>query len=105
MVYVHTNLRVIYRKREEWVKGNTKMWDVFPDDMGLDISTELELANLDLNDLVLEPMKFDDSDPLEVSSSTPAYIDHQNGGEEEEEEEEEEEISYEFVDSRMEEDY
>ena len=64
MVYVHTNLRLIYRKREEWVKGKAKMWDLFLDDMGLDSSTELELANLDLNDLVLELVTFDDSDPL-----------------------------------------
>ena len=50
MVYVHTNLRIIYKQREEWVKGKTKMWDVFLDDMGLDNSVELELANLDLNE-------------------------------------------------------
>ena len=36
MVYVHTDLRLIYRKMEEWVKGKTKMWDVFRDDMGLE---------------------------------------------------------------------
>ena len=45
------------------------MWDVFPDDMGLDNSVELALANTDLNDLVLEPVRFDD---LEGSSSTSA---------------------------------
>jgi hypothetical protein len=33
MVYVHTNLHLIYRQREEWLKGKTKMWDAFPDDM------------------------------------------------------------------------
>ena len=98
MVYVHTNLRLIYRKREEWVKGKTKMWDVFPDDMGLDSSTELALANLDLDEPVLEQVTFDDSDPLEGSSSTPAYIDPIMV------EEEEEESSDEFVDSGMEED-
>ena len=54
MVYVHTNLRFIYRQREEWLRGKTKMWDVFPDDMGLDTSVELALANMDLNELVLE---------------------------------------------------
>ena len=97
MVYVHTYLRLIYRKREEWVKGKTKMWDVFPDDMGLDSSIELALANLDLNDPVLEPVSFDDSDPLEGSSSTPADIDPIMV-------EEEEESSDEFVDSGMEED-
>ena len=78
------------------------MWNVFPDDMGLDSSTELALANLNLNDPVLEPVTFDDSDPLEGSSSTPADIDPQMV--EEEEEEEEEDNSDEFVDSGMEED-
>jgi hypothetical protein len=34
VVYVHTN-RLIYRQREEWLKGKTNMWDVFFDDMGL----------------------------------------------------------------------
>jgi hypothetical protein len=57
-------------QREEWLKGKTKMWDVFPDDMGLDNSVELALANLDLNEPVLEPVTFDDGDPLEGSSST-----------------------------------
>jgi len=67
-VYVHTN-RLIYRQREEWLKGKTKMWDVFSDDMGLNNSVELALANLDLNELVLESVTFDDGDPLEGSSS------------------------------------
>ena len=52
------------------MKGKTKMWDVFPDDMGLDDSVELALANMDLNDPVLEPVTFDD-ESLEGSSSTP----------------------------------
>jgi hypothetical protein len=70
MVYVHTNLRLIYRQREEWLKGKTKMWDVFPDDMGLDDTVELALANVDLNDPVLELVTFEDDIPLEGSSST-----------------------------------
>ena len=79
------------------MKESTKMWDVFLDDMGLDSSIELALANLDFNDPLLEPVTFDDSDPLEGSSSTPADIDPQM-------DEEEEESSDEFVDSGMEED-
>ena len=71
MVYVHTNLRLIYRQRKEWLRGKIKMWDVFPDGMGLDSNVELTLANMDLNDPVLEPVRFDDSDILEGSSSTP----------------------------------
>jgi hypothetical protein len=67
---VHTNLRLIYRQREEWLKGKTKMWYVFPDDMGLDSSVELALANLDLNEPVLELVTFDHGDPLKGSSST-----------------------------------
>jgi hypothetical protein len=34
-MYVHTNLHLIYKQREEWLKGKTKMWDVFSDDKGL----------------------------------------------------------------------
>ena len=69
MVYVHTNLHLIYKEREDWLKGKTKMWDVFPDDMGLDTTAELALANMDLSDPVLEPVRFDD---LEGSTSIPA---------------------------------
>ena len=47
------------------------MWDVFPDDMGLDDSVELALTNMDLNDPVLQLVTFDD-ESLEGSSSTPA---------------------------------
>ncbi|KAH9294427.1 hypothetical protein KI387_040363, partial [Taxus chinensis] len=71
MVYVHSNL-LIYRMKDEWLKGRTKMWDAFPDDTCLDNTVELALANLDLNEPVLEPVTFDDGDPLEGSSSTPA---------------------------------
>jgi hypothetical protein len=70
---VHTNLRLIYKQREEWLKGKTKMWDVFYDDKRLNNSVELALANLDLNELVLEPITFDDGDPLEGSSSRVHY--------------------------------
>lgn len=38
----------------------------------LDSSVELALANLDLNEPVLEPVTFDDGDTIEGSSSTPA---------------------------------
>jgi hypothetical protein len=70
VVYVHTNFHLIYRQREEWLKGKTKMWDGFPDDMGLDNSVEWALANLDLNEPVLESITIDDGNPLEGSSST-----------------------------------
>ena len=85
MVYVHTNLRLLYRQREEWLRGKTKMWDVFPDDMGLDSSVELALANMDLNDPVLDTIRFDD---IEGSSSTPANAEAtMDTGEEEDAEE------------------
>jgi len=91
MVFVHTNLRLIYRKRQEWLKGKTKMWDVFPNDMGLDGTTELALANMDLNDPVLEPITFDEENevPFDESSSTPLDRAEELGlGIEEEEEDE-----------------
>jgi hypothetical protein len=52
----------------------------------LNNSVELELANLDLNELVLESITFDDGDPLEgsFSTSTNARIALDMGEEEEE---------------------
>lgn len=41
--------------------------------MGLDNTVELALANMDLNDPVLEPVTFDD-EPNEGSSTTPEDV-------------------------------
>ena len=73
---------------------------MLPRSIDLDNSTKLALANLNLNDPVLELITFDDVDPMEESSSTPTDVDHKMGREEEKEEEEE--GSDEFVDSSME---
>jgi hypothetical protein len=64
----------------------TIMWDVFPDDMGLDNSVELALVKLYLNKPMLELVSFDDGDPLEGSFSTPVDADlgldiEEDGGE------------------------
>ena len=61
-------IRLTYRQRDEWLKGNTNMWDVFLDDMDLDNSIELALANLDVNEPVLEPVTFGNGDTFEGSS-------------------------------------
>jgi hypothetical protein len=45
--------------------------DVFPDDVGLDNSVKLALAHLNLSELMLELVTFDDGDLLKGSSSTP----------------------------------
>ena len=83
------------------MKGKTKMWDVFYEDMGLNNIVEVALANMDINDPMLEPITFDDSDPLEGSSSTLVDANPEMGREAEEKDDEEESI----VDSCMEEDY
>jgi hypothetical protein len=41
MVYVHSNVCLIYKVKEEWLKRKKKMLDVFPDDMGMDNDIEL----------------------------------------------------------------
>jgi len=53
----------------ERLKEMTRMW--FPNDMGLNITFELTLANLDLNALILELVNFDDGDPLQGLFSIP----------------------------------
>lgn len=56
------------------MKGKTKKWDVFPDDMGLDNSVELAIINLNLNEPMLDPITFGDGDTVEGSSSTPTNV-------------------------------
>jgi hypothetical protein len=72
--------------------------------MGLDNNVDLALANFDLNEPVLEPVTFDNGDPLDGSSSTP--VDVKVGLTIEEEKEDGEECSgngADFYDSGMEE--
>lgn len=56
------------------MKRKTKIRDAFLDDMGLDSSAELALANVNLNEQVLKSITFDDVDPLEGSSSTTTNV-------------------------------
>jgi len=43
--------------------------------MGLDCNVQLKLANLNHNEILLEPITFDDDDPLKGSFSMPADAD------------------------------
>nr|CAD1832641.1 unnamed protein product [Ananas comosus var. bracteatus] len=55
LVYVHTNLRLLSRKAPEYIKGETKMWDVGGDSFDtFDSVGLLEIANLSLNEPDLE---------------------------------------------------
>ncbi|RDX81089.1 hypothetical protein CR513_38279, partial [Mucuna pruriens] len=45
LVYIHTNLRLLSRKSEEYMKGSTKMWDICGDAYGsFDGVRNLEVA-------------------------------------------------------------
>lgn len=102
MVYDHTNLHLIYKQREEWLKGKTKIWDVFPDDRGLDNSVKLGLANL---------MNQDRTNYFWWWWSSWGVVLHTNicrfglGTEEEEDEGENNDSGGDFDDFNMEEDY
>lgn len=50
------------------------MWDVFPNDMVLDNGVELVLYKLDLNDLMLKVVTFDDGDPPDGLSPIPTNV-------------------------------
>ena len=55
MVFIHTNLHLLSRKRPEYSKGETKSWDIAGDafDSHEDVGM-LEVANLSLDDPELE---------------------------------------------------
>ncbi|MCL7023250.1 hypothetical protein MKW94_023325 [Papaver nudicaule] len=62
VVYVHSNLRLMSRRTEDYSKGATKFWDIVGEDSDLEGQPELDLANLSLDDPVLEPMIFDEEE-------------------------------------------
>ncbi|XP_049936769.1 uncharacterized protein LOC126410604 [Nymphaea colorata] len=45
LVYVHSNLRLLSRNKEEYREGETKYWDVNVDDFNLEQENELEVVN------------------------------------------------------------
>ncbi|XP_031478612.1 uncharacterized protein LOC116249604 [Nymphaea colorata] len=45
LVYVHSNLRLLSRNKEEYRKGETKNWDVNVEDLNLEEDNELEVVN------------------------------------------------------------
>lgn len=66
LVFIHSNLRLISRRSEEYGKGESKMWDIAGDEFGpLDESGVLEVANLSLDEPELEAMIFNDDDVQE----------------------------------------
>nr|CAD1831664.1 unnamed protein product [Ananas comosus var. bracteatus] len=68
LVYVHTNLRLLSRRAPEYIKGETKMWDVGRDSFDtFDSVGLLEIANLSLDEPDLESVVFiDDSNENEI---------------------------------------
>lgn len=59
LVNVHTNLRLLSRKSQEYYEGETKMWDIGGDDFGsLEGSGILEVAKLSLDEPELESVVF-----------------------------------------------
>ncbi|XP_049936681.1 uncharacterized protein LOC126410588 [Nymphaea colorata] len=45
LVYVHSNLRLLSRNKEEYREGETKYWDVNVEDFNLEQENELEVVN------------------------------------------------------------
>lgn len=61
LVFVHSNLRLLSRKRPEYKEGETHMWDVGGDafdSMDLENAGVLEIANLSLDEPDLEGIIF-----------------------------------------------
>ncbi|XP_038701981.1 uncharacterized protein LOC119998684 [Tripterygium wilfordii] len=63
LLFVHTNLRLLSRKSEQYSKGESRMWDVAGDSFDpLDGVGELEIANLSLDEPELEAVLFGQGD-------------------------------------------
>lgn len=61
MVLILSNLRLLSRKTSEYLKGDTKLWDIGGDEFGtLEDVGDLEVAQLSLDEPELERVVFTD---------------------------------------------
>ena len=55
LVFIHSNLRLLSRRTPQYMKGETKMWDIAGDSFdSFDDIGELEIAQLSLDEPELE---------------------------------------------------
>lgn len=60
---MHTNLRLLSRKSDNYLKVETRLWDVGGDQFDpLDGAEELEIANVSLDEPELEALIYNDCD-------------------------------------------
>ena len=62
LVYVHSNLHLISRNSLNYNEEETRMWDIAGDRFSLDDNRILEIANLSLDEPVLEVVFFNEDD-------------------------------------------
>ena len=71
LVFVHNNLRLLSRKSDQYMKGETRLWDVRGDLFDpLDGAEELEIANLSLDEPEIKAMIFQDLEAMLMRSVT-----------------------------------
>ena len=58
LVFIHSNLRLLSRKKNEYLDGPCKYWDINGDDICIDEPIDLELANCSLEDPTLVGTSF-----------------------------------------------
>ena len=59
LVFIHSNLRLLSRRTPQYMKGETKMWDIAGDSFdSFDDVGELEIAQLSLDEPELEAVLF-----------------------------------------------
>ncbi|KNA13370.1 hypothetical protein SOVF_117590 [Spinacia oleracea] len=64
LVYVHTNLRMIFKKKEEYKTGPSSYWDVGGDDLLVDNEYNEAFENLFLDDPDIEATFFNDEEEV-----------------------------------------
>jgi len=59
LVFIHSNLRLLSRRTPQYMKGETKMWDIVGDAFdSIEDVGELEIAQLSLDEPELEVVLF-----------------------------------------------
>ncbi|KAJ9176969.1 hypothetical protein P3X46_012227 [Hevea brasiliensis] len=66
LIFVHSNLRLLSRKEDDYTKGALKYWDIGGDHFAVEEDDLLDVAYLSIDDPALETIIFDEEENLQM---------------------------------------
>jgi len=62
LIYIHSNLRLLWRNSSKYKEDETKLWNIIGDDFSLDDNEIIVISSLSLDEPKLEVVSFNDDE-------------------------------------------